>query len=839
MMATTTVSPAVEGFKARQAFEEKIKDAEGEVRQAKKEVSDAETSKEGADSALNQLPDLQKRKADGPLAARVAADLEELSEQRAKVAKSESAVNEQRKPLQDRAKSNGEKQKLLDGKKKRAAATQGKGKKEPESSTGASSSKPPEDPFAEEAKALDEEAEAIKRDTQALLKQDSENARAVKEIKERQIGLLYLQKLLDRQPWLEDPTKELKEASAAAIGQIEKAQKNLEAKQAIVEELKEARAKIFDQIDPEAQRKLDEQRKLKEEEASKGKELSEPKGEKRAPEKKGQAPKKAEGLNPEQTKKLEAGKRSDFYKYFEADLSEKTARELEQRLAELHSKIRNAFPNQEVKDIVKCPIGRELVEYADRLEAEIHDKAHRAPCHLCAEEERETVNGVRRDGKAINLILKKVKELEELADKPGKSADHQLARALDILRKNKDEKDQTGGKMLGVLVCRNKKTGEEVLIYGYSGTLPPQSHVVGAKVIPLKRLWKAEEKVIRVGEELAEEEKKLLEMTKVFKEPYDLAAKESEELLKKAKDRVKEDRESAKERANLESKAWREKADARRKLRVDDAKLVYARATEGVTDEQTVREAQRRYELEFGDAEEEYKRTLQKSFDTQQENMAEFEKKLQDYEKQEEQEHQKRLANLRKQYKIQDLEAVQKRKEVLEKELKDWKAVAAERQEKYQDTEALRKLVEEGKAALSEANKQDTATEESTWEEGDGSVIKWVRSLSKEKKKGDSSEPVVLLKKPTGPQPYDGLLWSKSGDAVSLEALNKGHDGTPHGVCSAPKMIQMAYQLDLEIVSMAEAWFGGGTNTHGELVASCNTCMKNIGFQLCERKHDH
>ena len=85
--------------------------------------------------------------------------------------------------------------------------------------------------------------------------------------------------------------------------------------------------------------------------------------------------------------------------------------------------------------------------------------------------------------------------------------------------------------------------------------------------------------------------------------------------------------------------------------------------------------------------------------------------------------------------------------------------------------------------------------------------------------------------------PANGELRSASGDTVSLTGLNIGNTDTPHGVCSAPKMIQAARSLGYTVVGMAEAWYGGSPNTHGELVASCKTCMKNIGFQLCGVAH--
>jgi hypothetical protein len=87
------------------------------------------------------------------------------------------------------------------------------------------------------------------------------------------------------------------------------------------------------------------------------------------------------------------------------------------------------------------------------------------------------------------------------------------------------------------------------------------------------------------------------------------------------------------------------------------------------------------------------------------------------------------------------------------------------------------------------------------------------------------------------PIPPDGVLKSVGGASQSLDALPYKAGDKPHGVCSAPKMIQQATAQGLTIVAMAEAWYGEGPNTHGELVASCATCMKNIGFQLCESCH--
>jgi hypothetical protein len=86
--------------------------------------------------------------------------------------------------------------------------------------------------------------------------------------------------------------------------------------------------------------------------------------------------------------------------------------------------------------------------------------------------------------------------------------------------------------------------------------------------------------------------------------------------------------------------------------------------------------------------------------------------------------------------------------------------------------------------------------------------------------------------------PLDGdgaSLRSIGGKVVGLDTLNTPqHKGTPHGVCSAPKLIQQALADGFTPTEMAEMWYGdGATNTHGEFVVSCSTCMGNIGFQLC------
>ena len=115
-------------------------------------------------------------------------------------------------------------------------------------------------------------------------------------------------------------------------------------------------------------------------------------------------------------------------------------------------------------------------------------------------------------------------------------------------------------------------------------------------------------------------------------------------------------------------------------------------------------------------------------------------------------------------------------------------------------------------------------------------LLKKAEELRDSAGKGDALKEEFVRKYWSDPIPQtgpDAILRSASGAVESIEKLNHGNTKTPHGVCAAPKMIQQAHQKGLVPIGMAEAWFGGGDNAHGEFVASCDTCMKNVGFQLC------
>lgn len=76
----------------------------------------------------------------------------------------------------------------------------------------------------------------------------------------------------------------------------------------------------------------------------------------------------------------------------------------------------------------------------------------------------------------------------------------------------------------------------------------------------------------------------------------------------------------------------------------------------------------------------------------------------------------------------------------------------------------------------------------------------------------------------------------KTADGVEVPLTALPSPKKPHGACAAPKMIQEAYAKGLKPVAIAEAWYGKASKlqSHGDLVASCDTCCKNLDIQLCD-----
>ncbi|HEY2015923.1 MAG TPA: hypothetical protein VGH38_20610 [Bryobacteraceae bacterium] len=815
--------PAVQGFKGRTESLEKINRTEGELKQFKKERDDAEMARSGSAAALDALPHLEPAK-DQSLAASVESKIEGMKAERESLASGGKKLDEQRRTLKERDSTNTQKETALKTRRQRAKA------------------KPGKDPVAvdlEQAKlaaeqdALEEEAIKKEKDAIALVKKEieAEDKRikdALAESKQKLGGLYVLQKLLEQQPWIEDPRPQLKDNVSAAIKDRDAASEKITQCEERIASLKREHEEKYEQIDPEAAAKLA-AAKLKEEEEAKAKEAAKEqigtqaqKSKKATPEKK--VVESAESLRKaeEARKKAEASKRADFYKFVEADLSDRTARDLEQRLAELRSKIRAAFPNTPVETISKCPVGKELLDHVARLEEEVDHIAHKAPCHKC-----QTPNMVDRTKEAKELMLAKVAELKRLEQEDGDTADHRLAKALKSLEDNVDENGKNAGKMLGVLICEDGD-GNTVYIYGYSGTLPPQWRIANAKLTNLTRLRDANAQLGEATRKLSEVNGKIAE-NKKLQEGREAAVKASEAEQAKADKAADEALKAAKEEANTKQAAARALADEQREQAVKAAQQKYFEAAADGSNRDAVESAKKAYTAAHEAADNQFRETLTAAAAKQRDAIDQANQACDTAKAEAKRQHETNVDVMAKNELIKESQELDKQQRALDKERGEWDTRAKKAAEDYPDRAKLDHEIEEAQKEVAAASKQDAALEASTEEKSDGKVIKWARSLSDE-----STEPP----KSDGPEPFDGKLWSKSRDAVTLEAMNKDHDGTPHGVCSAPKMIQTAHRKGLKIVAMAEAWYGGQPNDHGELVASCNTCMKNIGFQLCDNKHD-
>jgi hypothetical protein len=485
----------------------------------------------------------------------------------------------------------------------------------------------------------------------------------------------------------------------------------------------------------------------------------------------------------------------DFLGGFETDRTASTPRLIEQDLLVLRAKLKQ-FPEGPLEDVIKCEARDQLKKFVEDLQAEVDKAAHKAKCHKCGSASEE--KGLVRSPDAKDLIFAKVKELEELAKgakearSAGEKIDQGLGTALESMRNEVDENGKTAGKMLGVLVCKDGD-GKTVLLYGYSGTLGANSRIaerkyflINLQIDPAGKL--KDNKVQQAGAQIViDKANEALEKTPEFTE------------LEAARARLAE-LEREKKEINLKLNPPKKKPAAKGKKGDTEVTKAEAEPTEAPIDKEALQSALElnaqkieKEEIVAAKAEEKMNATVEAK---------RLQKAKQD--KQQLEAYAKRLAE---QKKLQD-EKLKPPKE-LEPESERARAdeyVRAKQEEAGKEQEDLKRQLEEAKKKVVEASKLDDELENST-------ASHWVRSI-----------------------PEDGFLVGAGGDIVSLEALNKDHFDTPHGVCSAPKMIQAARAMGLKIVSMAEAWYGGGPNPHGELVASCNTCMKNIGFQFCEVK---
>jgi hypothetical protein len=452
-----------------------------------------------------------------------------------------------------------------------------------------------------------------------------------------------------------------------------------------------------------------------------------------------------------------------------------------------------------------------LEKFVADLEKVVDAGAHKAVCTICADvrgpdtpintKPKLPEQGIDRGDRAKKLIKDKVKRLEELAmldEAPkGEESDFLLAKALELLRV-KDATGKTGGKMLGVVICRDKKTGEEVLLWGYSGTLNSFARQPDSKIAKTEQDLK----------------------------------KGNQELLDADKDAEAKDKELTAAKEQLAAKLNETPKD---KIRAKEV-LIEAR-------QKDITEAEQKL-ADLGPGLEEQAKLAQ------QEKVALGEPEKQDLPKKGKQDVPKKLGPEQEKLEKLKKEAAQLaiKKNALAKVIEGFRADIAtitEKKELKEDIEAKAKLgkrVEDLSGEKDKADKTLAALNES-----------WPKEKRKleaelEQAKGASAKGEELDKvredatkgkwvRPIG----NGQLKSAGGETISLESFDrkKEPNDTPHGVCSAPKMIQHAMSdPNLEMVSMAEAWYGGGeTNTHGELVVSCKTCMNNIGFQFCKRRH--
>jgi hypothetical protein len=473
----------------------------------------------------------------------------------------------------------------------------------------------------------------------------------------------------------------------------------------------------------------------------------------------------------------------DFLAPFEKDRTGAAPRLIEQDLAKLRAVLQN-IPEGPPEDVARCDAKKELQKFVEELQEDVDHVAHVAQCHICKDLDPDTPNkGVDRTSRAKELINAKVQELQDLADgkkppadTPQGRADKALADALKRMQDETDENGKTAGKMLGVLVCEDND-GKEVLIYGYSGTLGVSSRMAEKEKFETDIQIDPAGKLVENGvKQNAADAEIGLKEADLKKTPEHTTAEEARKKLIEKEARKKEI--DALLKPNKSSKAPALTEIEKKKLETELAETT--KAIEDTKAALTDAQAAAAATVEG--------RRLKKAKDDKLE-LERYAKRLADEKKKQDD-------------RLKPPEALKDKPEEAAAYVEAQKEKAAAEQE------ALKKKLEEAKAKVAQASLDDSKLEDST-------AARWVRSLNE---KGD--------------------IQSVGGDSVSLPALNKDHFDTPHGVCSAPKMVQSALARanaeGLKIKGMAEAWFGGGPNTHGELVASCNTCMKNIGFQFCE-----
>lgn len=745
------------GFVTRQQVLSDVEKAQSDTKLAQKSLEQKTYNRDALKKGVEEIPGLQEESKDSSLARVVDLKTEAL---RREIANDRAALEVLQKRAREEAAAREKALKEEEARQKKREQDEARAKAEEEKKRLARLL--PEEREAElkkkaEEKKLAQEAAKRLKEEQATTPKpvakgpvekpnpfaDQESAIAAK--KDRLEGLSAVQRLLQPQPWMEDPL-------GTAKAQLEQAERDI----------------------PIAEEKLEEEKRtLARAEAAKQAYIDAVPGNK-----KGQAD-------------------EAFYESFEKDISHKKARDLEMELANLRAKLKDKFPDVPVETVARCTVREQLETHISALEKEIDTRAHKAKCHKCQKE-----NAVERSEAAKKLILAKVAELVDLAGKEGDTPDHKLARALKKIAETKDEDGATGGKMLGVLICEDGEK-KPVLIWAYSGTLNPNSRGTGAELERLKRLLDAPADLHKNERDLLGTQEELVKLQKDVG-AYDTAVKEIDLRVKKTNEKLQEHFDQEKKKIVDQHDAIRKEAGERQKRALDDAKEKYESAA--AKKDSGFEAAKANYSEALRKASTEYQEVTNESQEGQRVSVEKLQSEVKARQEGVRRDGDRDKEAAAEKFHMDTVQELEKKKSQLLRDKAELERRVKERETQFgEDTAKLKDAIAKAGEETEAASRLDTQVE-------NGTAPIWERSIEKE-------------------------LKSKSKDSELLADLNHEHEGTPHGVCSAPKMIQAAYGKNLKVISMAEAWYGGGTNTHGELVASCNTCVKNIGFQLCETTH--
>lgn len=174
-------------------------------------------------------------------------------------------------------------------------------------------------------------------------------------------------------------------------------------------------------------------------------------------------------------------------KQFERDRTSDKIRDIEGDLLRMRQAL-DTFRNSPLQPSQPCLAGYE--QFLDTLQQDVDDRAHKGKCHLCSQTNPiPQINQIPRTQEAKAKVAAKIKELEQLAPRPNdaglseeQKANYMFAKSLEKIRNTLDDKGKTGGKMIGVLICRDPATQQEVVLYGFSGVVNDRQRLAGVEV---------------------------------------------------------------------------------------------------------------------------------------------------------------------------------------------------------------------------------------------------------------------------------------------------------------------------------------------------------------------